>query len=94
MHLITAFLAIMAMSYGQTNEWKLVWSDEFDYTGLPDKSKWDYEEGFVRNREMQYYTRARKENARVENGTLIIEGRKEQFTNPRYEAGSKDWRRN
>ena len=71
-------------------EWKLVWSDEFDYKGLPDKTKWNYEEGFVRNKEMQYYTKARKENARVENGVLVIEGRKEKFKNPKYKAGSKD----
>lgn len=30
----------------------LVWSDEFDYEGLPDPSKWDYEEGFIRNKEL------------------------------------------
>ncbi len=60
--------------------WKLVWSDEFDQPGLPDAKKWTNEVGFVRNREAQYYTRARQENARVENGTLIIEGRKEEFT--------------
>ena len=63
-------------------EWKLVWSDEFDYEGLPDPKKWDYEEGFVRNNEAQYYTRARKENARVENGMLVIEGRHEKFAIP------------
>lgn len=62
--------------------WKLVWSDEFNGTGLPDPTKWSYEEGFVRNKELQYYTRARKENARVENGHLIIEARKEPW-NPK-----------
>jgi beta-glucanase (GH16 family) len=60
--------------------WKLVWSDEFNYQGLPDTNKWDYEEGFIRNHESQYYTRARLENARVENGNLVIECRKEHFT--------------
>src|SRR5207302_3388306 len=59
--------------------WKLVWSDEFDKAGLPDATKWDYESGFIRNNEAQYYTRARPENARVENGMLIIEARKEHF---------------
>src|SRR5437588_5089437 len=59
--------------------WKLVWSDEFDKAGLPDATKWDYETGFIRNDEAQYYTRARPENARVENGMLIIEARKEHF---------------
>ena len=33
--------------------WKLVWADEFDYTGLPDPAKWDYEVGYVRNNEAQ-----------------------------------------
>ena len=69
--------------------WRLVWSDEFDYTGLPDPKKWDYEEGFVRNNEAQYYTRARKENARVENGMLVIEGRKEKFPVPQARSGGK-----
>ena len=68
--------------------WRLVWSDEFDYQGLPDPKKWDYEEGFVRNQEPQYYTRGRLENARVENGTLIIEARKEQFKNPHFHAAA------
>jgi hypothetical protein len=77
----------------RSGDWKLAWSDEFDYEGLPDKIKWDYEEGFVRNHEMQYDTRDRKENASVENGMLIIEARKERFANPRYEAGATRWGR-
>lgn len=68
---------------------KLVWADEFDYTGLPNPEKWDYEVGFVRNDEKQFYTRERKENARVENGMLVIEGRKEEYKNPNYKAGSR-----
>lgn len=60
-------------------KWELVWSDEFDTPGLPDANKWDYEEGFIRNRELQYYTKARPENARVEKGMLIIETRKDNF---------------
>ena len=51
---------------------RLVWSDEFDGQGLPDETKWGYEKGYVRNRELQYYTVGRLENARVENGCLII----------------------
>jgi len=62
-----------------SQSWKLVWSDEFKSPGLPDQSKWDYEVGFVRNHESQYYTRQRTENARVEHGKLIIECRKEAF---------------
>ena len=68
-------------------EWRLRWSDEFNTAGLPDKAKWDYETGFVRNNELQLYTRDRRENARVENGHLVIEGRKERFANPLFQPG-------
>ena len=71
--------------------YKLVWSDEFDRPGLPDPSKWGYEEGYVRNHEAQYYTRARLENARVENGMLVIEARKEHFRIPQARPGSKEF---
>ena len=68
-------------------DWKLVWSDEFDKPGLPDPAKWGYETGFVRNNESQFYTSNRKENARVENGLLIIEARREKFPNPDMKQG-------
>lgn len=29
----------------QTDKMKLVWSDEFNYSGLPDSGRWDYEVG-------------------------------------------------
>jgi len=64
--------------------WKLVWADEFDQPGRPDPAKWTYETGFVRNHEAQLYTRDRAENARVENGVLILEARKEHFKNPAF----------
>ncbi len=69
-------------------KWQLVWQDEFNYTGLPDKSKWSYEQGFVRNQEPQYYTSNRLENARVEQGNLVIEARKESFPNAAYKLGA------
>jgi len=62
--------------------WTLVWHDEFIQAGQPDASKWTNEVGFVRNREAQYYTQRRLENARVENGCLVIEGRHEPYTAP------------
>ena len=71
--------------------YKLVWSDEFDKNGPPDSTKWRYEKGFVRNEELQWY---QEDNARCEKGLLIIEARKESKTNPRYEAGSVDWKKN
>jgi beta-glucanase (GH16 family) len=69
-------------------ERKLIWSDEFEKTGLPDPSKWDYEAGLVRNNEAQYYTRANTKNARVENGMLVIEAHKESFENAQYTSAS------
>ncbi|MDR1454212.1 MAG: family 16 glycosylhydrolase [Tannerella sp.] len=66
----------------------LVWADEFDYEGLPDKSKWNYEEGFVRNREPQYYTKERSENAHVTDGNLIIAALKEDFKGGKYTSAS------
>lgn len=71
--------------------YKLVWSDEFNRDGAPDSANWSYEQGFVRNEELQWYQPA---NARCENGILIIEARREERPNPNYVADSKDWRRN
>jgi beta-glucanase (GH16 family) len=82
-----ACVAVLLWSFSSASaaDWKLVWSDEFNQPGLPDPAKWGYEEGFIRNNEEQYYTRERAENARVENGMLIIEGRKERFKNPAFD---------
>lgn len=75
--------------------WKLVWNDEFEKNGAPDPKKWTYEEGFVRNKEDQYYTKNRRQNARVEKGCLIIEARKESFNNPKYDpkATPEQWQK-
>lgn len=64
--------------------WQLVWSDEFDYEGLPDPDRWAYDVGYIANNEKQYYTEARLENARVENGHLIIEAIKEEWEGFEY----------
>ena len=74
-----------------TDDWKLVWSDEFNTNGPPDPANWNYEHGFVRNRELQWY---QPENAYCTNGLLILEGRREHRPNPKYVPGSNDWRRN
>ena len=64
--------------------YELVWSDEFDYTGKPDTSKWFLEtvapeNGSWYNGELQHYT-DRIENAEVKDGTLRIIAKKESFT--------------
>lgn len=84
-------LALGCAFLASASEYKLVWSDEFDRPGQPDPKKWTYEEGFVRNNEEQYYTRDRRQNARVENGYLVIEARKEKYSNKFYKAGSTRW---
>lgn len=60
-------------------QWNLEWSDEFDGGPAPDPANWTYEEGYVRNNEAQYYTVDRRENARLENGKLVIEARKDDW---------------
>src|SRR5277367_6609710 len=82
-------LILMLVPTVRADQWKLVWADEFNYTGHPDPSKWGYEKGFVRNNESEYYTTNRLENVRVEDGMLIIEARKERFLNAEYSPGAK-----
>jgi beta-glucanase (GH16 family) len=63
--------------------WVLTWNDEF--TGpngsSPDATKWVVESGGNGwgNEELEYYT-PRRENLRLENGNLVIEAAKEEFT--------------
>ncbi len=73
--------------------WRLVWQDEFNYGTMPDPAKWNYEVGFLRNKEAQYYTKGAFSNVRIENRSLLIEGQKELFRNPAYVPGSDDWRK-
>ena len=70
--------------------YSLVWNDEFARDGQPDPSKWTYERGFVRNQELQWYT---PENARVANGLLTIEARRQRVPNPMFAAGATAWQR-
>ncbi len=67
----------------------LVWHDEFNKDGVPNPSNWNYEYGFVRNKELQWY---QPQNAICQNGLLIIQGKKEKVVNPHYSPGSSDWR--
>ena len=79
-----ALSAPVVPAIGTLPGWTLVWSDEFDVAGLPDPARWDYDTDRNRlgwyNNELQYYARARSENARVEGGRLIITARRESLT--------------
>lgn len=64
--------------------YELVWSDEFDYEGIPDESKWGYDVGGSGwgNNELQYYTAG--ENVYVEDGICTITARKEDYSGKEY----------
>jgi beta-glucanase (GH16 family) len=68
---------------------RLVWAREFDADGLPDPADWNFERGFSRNEELQWY---QPDNAWIEDGHLVIEARRERVPNPNHEPGSKNWR--
>ena len=53
---------------------------------MPDTTKWGYDIGGNGwgNNELEYYTGARSENARIVNGNLVIEARKESFGGRNY----------
>jgi beta-glucanase (GH16 family) len=70
------------------SSWKLKWADEFDTPGAPNPANWGFEQGFVRNQELQWY---QPNNATVANGLLTIAARRQQVSNPNYRAGSSDW---
>jgi len=72
------------------NRYKLIWSDEFNYNGKPDKKIWSYELGDAcelpcgcgwGNNEEQYYTGSKK-NIRIKDGKLLIEA---------HESKNKDY---
>ena len=58
--------------------YKLVWEDNFDGTEL-NTAYWNYEEGGGRNQEKQCYL---QQNVSVENGYLVITGKKEHWERP------------
>ncbi len=64
--------------------WILLWNDEFDEKAINSKN-WTYDlgAGGWGNGEAQYYT-SRPENARLENGMLVIEARQEKFDDSYY----------
>lgn len=70
--LITTVLLASQCTTGNSSQWKLAWSDEFEYSGAPDTAIWSYELGYIRNSELQKYTNS-LENVRVEDGICIIE---------------------
>jgi Beta-glucanase/Beta-glucan synthetase len=100
--LLVFFSILTTIANGQKSKtkWKLAWADEFNNNGLPDTTKWNYDIGGDGwgNNELQYYTYKKLSNARVKNGRLIIEARKEKIEGKNYSSarlvtkGKADWK--
>lgn len=87
---IGVFAVTLPEPGSESNDYRLVWSDEFQTDGAPDPNHWTFETGFVRNEELQWY---QKDNARCRDGLLTISARRETVRNPSFASGSDDWRR-
>lgn len=86
--LLTALF--MTSLNARAEEWKLIWSEEFNRNGAPDAAIWNFEEGFMRNEEAQWYQAA---NAYQQDGCLIIEAWQEHRRNPTFDPDSRHWGR-
>ncbi|MGL1904146.1 MAG: glycoside hydrolase family 16 protein [Fibrobacterales bacterium] len=75
-----------SVSGAELEGWNLVWSDEFNYEGLPKSEWWNFDamEPGANNGELQRYVEPRLDNARVGDGYLTIEARKENYKNATY----------
>lgn len=71
----------------RAENWRLIWSDEFTQPNgtAPDPSKWAFDVGGDGwgNDELEYYT-SRINNARIEQGKLVIEARREELGGRHY----------
>jgi beta-glucanase (GH16 family) len=75
LYLILSFLTSAGQAQNPKEDYKLVWADEFNTNGAPDSANWGYENGYVRNHELQWY---QKDNAVCRDGLLVIEARREE----------------
>ncbi len=98
---LVVLLVLMLCSCSSDKEWKMVWNDEFNYSGLPDSTKWNFDTvgnsiGWGNN-EQQFYTDSNTKNVMVNNGTLIITAHKELLGDKNYTSarlttkGKGDW---
>ena len=71
--------------------YQLAWADEFNENGRPNPDYWSYENGFVRNEELQWY---QEKNASVKNGLLHIKSRREKVKNDQFVTKNKNWKKN
>ena len=86
-----ACLTLLALQAVHADTRQEFWNWFESVEGSLDPADWNFEQGFVRNQELQWY---QAENAFQEDGVLVIEGREEDFPNPNYDPSSSDWRLN
>jgi beta-glucanase (GH16 family) len=67
---------------------RLIHAEEFSTAKHYDAAFWIAETGFFRNKEAQYY---RPENVSVQDGALVLEGRREPALNAAYDPAGADW---
>jgi beta-glucanase (GH16 family) len=81
----------------QKDNWDIVWQDNFNGNSI-DSSKWNFVQGGggYGNNELENYTN-RPQNARVEDGHLVIQAQKEDYQGNQYTSakltteGKGDW---
>ncbi|MFV8225666.1 glycoside hydrolase family 16 protein [Christiangramia aquimixticola] len=84
----------LLLSYSMISQnYELLWHDEFNTEGKPNPEFWNYETGFIRNLEKQIYTK-RKRNVRVKDGKLEITARRETYYNKKFNSVIKNYRYN
>lgn len=89
-YLIWIFILCSNLLFSQ--QYTMVWNEEFDSDGLPDLAKWSFEEGHVRNKEKQYYTVNDTDNCIVKNGVLHLIALHEKIPNKAFVAQSDNWK--
>src|SRR5271166_6406347 len=67
---------------------RLIHFEDFSTAKHYDATFWIAETGFFRNKEAQYY---RPENVGVQDGALVLEGRRERVLNAAYDPAGADW---
>ena len=87
MNKIIIFISFF-FSLGYSQDWELVWSDEFNGNGAIDTEKWFHQTqlplaGSWYNGEIQHYT-DRTDNSYVSDGTLKIVAKEETYTDQGY----------
>ncbi len=91
--LMAALVTLSGQAEPAAPRYQLVWADEFDRDGLPDATRWSWDTQANKagwyNNELQYYAADRAENARVENGRLIITARRESLADRPDHGGQR-----